>query len=125
MVGRGESYPVGRERLDAALRATGVANVETVYFMRGFIREWRSGCGRVMTIDFVHSSGNPGERREIRIHAVPVASTAAVSLALQQGSLERVAAWMRAAETSENVWRSSSHRLTIRWDGNALRFDES
>lgn len=122
---RSETYPLRRSHLDAALAGAGVGAVSVVYFLRGGIDEWlASGAGKVLGVEFRAARPDRGESTEVRVHAVPKERSRLVAQALVPDQLGRVAAWIRAAETSDNVWRSRNHSLLLRWDGQALMFQE-
>src|SRR5205823_10945779 len=109
----------------AALAAAGVEAVSLVYFLRSGIDEWlASGTGEVLGVEFRAARPDRQETTEVRVHAVPKDRNQLVAEALVPDQLRRVAQWIRAAETSENVWRSQDHRLVLRWDGGALRPQE-
>lgn len=76
-----------------------------------------------MDISFKAATADGPERTEIRIHAVPAVSKQVIGVALTN-LLDDAAAWVRRAETSENVWRSTDHGLVLRWDGDDLRLNE-
>jgi len=119
-----DAYPISRTALDSALSDAGVATLDMIYFLRAGIREWRdSSVGDVMEISFKAATAERRERTEIRIHAVPAASKQVIRVALTS-LLEDTAAWIRRAERSENVWRSTDHRLMLRWDGDNLQLSE-
>jgi len=120
-----ESYPVGREGFDAALMDAGVENVDLVYFLRSGIREWHSTrSGELLRIDFRAATGERGKRVEVRVHAVPAELRRTLEAALVPEVVARAAAWIRRAETSENVWRSADHAFAVRWDGTALLIED-
>jgi hypothetical protein len=122
---RSEAYPLRRTSLDASLAAAGVEAVSLVYFLRAGIDEWRaSGCGRVLSVEFTPARADRQERLEVRVHAVPKDQKHLVAEAFTSELLRQVAVWIRAAETSENVWRGQDHGLVVRWDGQALAADE-
>jgi hypothetical protein len=123
---RTEAYPVRRTHLDAAMAAAEVEAVSLVYFLRAGIDEWRaSGSGKVLAVEFTAAGPDRPESMEIRVHAVPKDRNQLVAKALAPELLSRVAQWIRAAETSENVWRSQDHGLVVRWDGEALGVNET
>jgi hypothetical protein len=106
---------VGRAALEAALTTAGVGQLDLVYFLRAGIREWQiSATGQVLQIDFRAATRDWTERIELRIHAVPSTLKPAVRKALMP-VLRTAAAWVRAAETSENVWRSTDHAFVASW----------
>ena len=76
-----------------------------------------------MEIAFKAATADRRERTEIRIHAVPVMLEQVIGIALTK-LLDDAVAWIRRAETSENVWRSTDHALILRWDGDTLRLSE-
>jgi hypothetical protein len=122
---RSETYPLRRTHLDAALTAAGVEAVTLVYFLRGGIDEWlASRVGRVLGVEYKAARSDRRESTEVRVHAVPKERNHLVAEALVPDQLGRVVAWIRAAETADNVWRSQDHRLLLRWDGEALTFQE-
>jgi hypothetical protein len=107
------------------MAAAGVEAVSVVYFLRAGIDEWRaSGSGRVLGVEFTAAGPDRPETMEIRVHAVPKDRKQVVAEALDPELLNRVAHWIRSAETSENVWRSQNHDLVVRWDGEALGVHE-
>lgn len=119
-----EAYPIGRAALDPALSAAGVETLDMIYFLRAGIDGWREfGVGDVMGIAFKAATRDRDELTEVRIHAVPVTSKQIIRIALTR-VVDDVVAWVRRAETSENVWRSTDHALVLRWDGNDLRIGE-
>jgi hypothetical protein len=120
---RSETYPIGRERLDAALSEAGVERVDLIYFLRAGIDDWQtSGSGALVAVTF-RAKGTYSERVELRVHAVPSKRRQLLGAALTD-ALPQLARWIRNAETSENVWRSSDHALTIRWTNGAVVIDE-
>ena len=121
---RRDAYPIGRDILDAALRSAGVEHVDVVYFLRFGIGAWSAtGAGKLVTVNF-RAKGVYSERIELRVHAVPARRKQQLGNALTE-VLPRVASWIRRAETSENVWRSADHVLTVRWTDGAVQIDEN
>jgi hypothetical protein len=120
-----ESYPVGRELLDAALEAAGVEHVDLVYFLRAGVEDWhREGAGAVLTGTFRTATRELGQRIELRVHAIPAEHKVRINAALVPRALDRFAAWIRNAESGNDVWRSTDHELVARWDGKAMQIDE-
>ena len=122
---RSETYPLKRTHLDAAMAAAGVEAVSLVYFLRAGIGEWHaSGSGEVLGVEFTAARPDREERVEVRVHAVPKDRNHLVAEALVPDLVGRVAEWIRAAEISENAWRSKDHGLALRWDGEVLTVHE-
>jgi hypothetical protein len=121
-----ESYPFGRETLDAALTTAGVEHVDLLYFLRAGIKDWRGSASRkVLRVDFRAATRDYRPRLEIRVHAVPAEQRCAVEAALVPDVVARAAEWIRKSETSDNVWRSSDHALVVQWEGDAVSTDAS
>jgi hypothetical protein len=121
---KSETYPIGRELLDVALAEVGVEYLDVIYFVRAGIDGWReSDSAALLTVTF-RAKGVYSERIELRVNAVPSERRQPLVAALT-GVLPQMAQWIRSAETSENVWRSSDHALAIRWADGAVRIDES
>jgi hypothetical protein len=119
-----EAYPISRTALDSALSEAGVATLDMIYFLRAGVRELRdSGVGNVMEISFKAATADRPERMEVRIYAVPAVLKKVVGVALTN-LLPDAASWVRRAERSENVWRSTDHGLVLRWGGDDLRPSE-
>jgi len=120
---RTETYPLGRQGLDAALTNAGVEPLDLVYFLRAGIEKWKTNDPSVVTVDFgAPWARDTSERIEVRVHAVPSEVKPAVETALRN-ALPQIADWIREAERAENVWRSSDHTLVARWNGEALMID--
>ena len=119
-----ETYPVGREMLDATLAAAGVQSVDLVYFLRAGIEEWNHGAGVLLDVDFHARTRDRSDRVELRVRAMPSERKPVVAPTFSN-ALGRVAEWIRRAEVAGNAWRSSDHSLVVTWEGNALAFKES
>jgi hypothetical protein len=118
----GEAYPLKRGCLDEALTGAGVEHVDLVYFLRwgGVAVRWTADPPHeVLRVEFHPSTRDYRERIELRILAVPAPIRAAVEAQLTS-KLGIVAAWIRAAETSENVWRATDHSLVASSDDSTV-----
>jgi hypothetical protein len=65
-----EAYPISRTALDSALSDAGVATLDTIYFLRAGVREFReSGVGDVMEISFKAAMADASEALGLgRVH---------------------------------------------------------
>jgi hypothetical protein len=120
---RGESYPLTRSEIDAALVSHDVERLDLIYFLRGGQR-WTDDCGTVIDVHFRAVDAYP-ERLELRVFAIPQRLKSTVAAAITTETLDDVAEWIAAAGRAESPWRSTDHRLTLRWGEDALHREES
>jgi hypothetical protein len=123
---RGESYPVNRWTLDAALRSARVPGeaLSLIYFLRGG-QKWRTCQGRVVDAYFrAGTSDGRAERVELRVYAVPTPLKRRIATALGDDGLGRVAQWIADITPAGNAWRASDHYLVLSWAGRNVQFEE-
>jgi hypothetical protein len=122
---RGESYPVDRQALDAALRSARVpdAGLSLIYFLRGG-QKWQTCQGLVVGACFrAATSDGTAEKVELRVYAAPTPLKRRIATALEHDGLDRVAQWVADIAQAGNAWRASDHYLAVRWAG-GVRFQE-
>jgi hypothetical protein len=117
----GESYPLTRSEIDGSLRSHDVERVDLIYFLRGG-QHWEHDNGRLVEACF-RAAGDYSERLELRVFSVPSRLKAALAPVLLDGPLDEVAEWMATAFRNE-VWRSTDHALTLRWENGVLHRNE-
>ena len=89
---RTETYPCGREALDAAFSNAGVESVDLVYFLRAGIKDWKAGDAVLLNVEFRASTRDRSERIDVRVHAIPSDRNRAVEPAIPT-ALRRIAEW--------------------------------
>jgi hypothetical protein len=68
--------------------------------------------------------GEYPERLELRVFSIPARLKATVAAEIRIETLNEVAKWIADAGRAETPWRSTDHRLTFRWDGEALHRED-
>ena len=119
---RGESYPLTRSEIVAALISRDAERLDLMYFLRGGQR-WSDDAGTVVDIQF-RAAGDYSERLELRVFSVPHDLTSAVASGIRGNELEAIAGWIAVAGQADRPWRSVDHRLTLRWERNTLHRQE-
>src|SRR5437773_826664 len=93
-----------------------------IYFLRGGQR-WTDDAGAVIEVYFRTGGAYP-ERLELRVFSIPARLKATVAAGVRIETLNEVAEWIADAGRAETPWRSTDHRLTFRWDGDALHRED-
>jgi hypothetical protein len=122
---KGESHPINRTAIDAALAAAAVEHLDTIYFLRAGIEGWSTAnSGDVLRIDFHAATSDRRRRVELRVHAVPGSLKRAVAEATVPSALARACAWLRQAEIAGNSWQSTDHVFVVRWADGVVRVSD-
>jgi hypothetical protein len=119
----GESYPLKRGELDAALREHSVTTLRTVYLSR-------RGGTHLLTARFIadHRHMAASGSTSLSVCSVPSDLRRDIRAALLDGGLDRVIRWLAAVEHAAETWRLQGHQFGVEYrteyggtDG-ALRF---
>ena len=127
-VPRGFSHAIGRDAVEASLRAAG-ARIGSLSF--GPLHT-EAGANWSMVFDvywigdgdsrvFGHAPGSDAARLLMRWHAVPAALRASLATEISHRWLHEACNWAAAAPDRGNVWRATDHRwMLVREDGALL-----
>jgi hypothetical protein len=119
---RGESYPLTRSEIVAALISRDAKRLDLMYFLRGGQR-WSDDAGTIVDIQF-RAAGDYSERLELRVFSVPRHVKSAIASGIGGNELVEIAEWIAVAGRADHPWRSMDHRLTVRWERNTLHRQE-
>jgi hypothetical protein len=123
-VWQGWAYPLGRDRLAAALDTAG-AHVDHLSLVGGTANRPTDGY---LVLDVLWSGDARTNRvpgiLQMRVWAVPADQRAEVREALEAHVLERACAWAAAARDRGNAWTASQHSFVVTRNGGRLTVAE-
>jgi hypothetical protein len=117
----GESYPIKRSLLHAAVAGANTKCVRQMDYMRD-----RAASGDVLAARYVGVASSNWQQTmrglvSIRVYAIPSCNRKAVEDELVATALPMLTDWLAKVEHAESVWRGSDHELVFTFRDGKLR----
>jgi hypothetical protein len=116
----GESYPIKRSLLHAALAEANTSRVRQMDYMRD-----RTASGDVLVARYVGVASSNWQQSmrgqvSIRVYAIPSSNRKVIEDELVATALPMLAEWLAKVEHAESVWRGSDHELVFTLRGGKI-----
>lgn len=123
-VPRGQSYPLKRTDLEAALTDSEIENVAGVRWIKRGISIYQTFDSRGLTvagIDAAYHGNNPPSRVHphspgrvwLTVYSVPSSERHAAEARLREDALPRLTTWLRRVQGASETWRREPHEYRL------------